>query len=191
MLHTYSMCIFIHDTHRNGIKWTCNSYSLVTFGSNHGSIALGFWDTTTTLHSFCGLFSRSTRVSQHQEDKPLWTLLEQEMMGWQWHQLDHMQISCTSLQTDNHASTSTLSFYRPDALPAAQPTASRHWSFWDTDNVSFWPQGHFGHFWWPNGHNDRWDVLVFYSNHSSKTALFWASGMGLTDRRTATLVAAA
>jgi len=38
-----------------------------------------------------------------------------------------MQIICTSLQTDNHASTSPLSFYRPDALPAAQPTASKHW----------------------------------------------------------------
>jgi len=25
-------------------------------------------------------------------------------MEWQWHQLDHMQIVCTSLQTDNHAS---------------------------------------------------------------------------------------
>jgi len=48
------------------------------------------------------------------------------MVGWQWHQLDHMQIICTSLQTDNHASTSSLSFYRPDALPAAQPTASKH-----------------------------------------------------------------
>jgi len=43
------------------------------------------------------------------------------MMGWQWHQLDHMQITCTSLQTDNHASTSSLNFYRPDALPDAQP----------------------------------------------------------------------
>jgi len=48
-------------------------------------------------------------------------------MGWQWHQLDHMQIICTLLQTDNHASTSPLSFYRPDAPPAAQPTASKHW----------------------------------------------------------------
>ena len=34
--------------------------------------------------------------------------------------------SCTSLQTDSHANTSPLSFYRPDALPAAQPTASKH-----------------------------------------------------------------
>jgi len=32
-----------------------------------------------------------------------------------------MQV-CTLLQTDNHASTPALSFYRPDALPAAQPT---------------------------------------------------------------------
>jgi len=48
-------------------------------------------------------------------------------MGWQWHQLGHMQTICTSLQTDNHASTSPLSFYRPYALPATQPTASKHW----------------------------------------------------------------
>jgi len=49
------------------------------------------------------------------------------MTGWQWHQLDHMQIICSLLQTDNHACTLSLSFYRPDALPAAQPTASKHW----------------------------------------------------------------
>ena len=45
---------------------------------------------------------------------------------WQWHQLGHMQV-CTSLQTDNHASTPPLSFYRPDALSAAQPTVPKHW----------------------------------------------------------------
>jgi len=48
-------------------------------------------------------------------------------MGWQWHQLDHMQIICTSLQTNNHVSTSPLSFYRSDDLPAAQPTMSKNW----------------------------------------------------------------
>jgi len=32
-------------------------------------------------------------------------------MGWQWHQLlDHMQIICTALQTDNHISASSLNF---------------------------------------------------------------------------------
>jgi len=52
--------------------------------------------------------SRITRVSQHQKGKPFWILLEQKMMGRQWHQLDHMQVICTLLQTDNHASTSPL-----------------------------------------------------------------------------------
>jgi len=42
--------------------------------------------------------------------------------GMQWHQLDHMQTICTSLQTDNHTNTLSLNFYRPDALPDAQPT---------------------------------------------------------------------
>jgi len=32
------------------------------------------------------------------------------------------------LAPDNHASTPPLRFYRPDALPAAQLTASKHWS---------------------------------------------------------------
>jgi len=48
------------------------------------------------------------------------------MIGWQWHQLDHIQIICSLLQTDNHTSSSPLSFYRPDAFPAAKPTASKH-----------------------------------------------------------------
>ena len=34
---------------------------------------------------------------------------------------------CTSLQTDNHANTPPLIFlYRTDALPATQPSASKH-----------------------------------------------------------------
>jgi len=37
--------------------------------------------------------------------------MKQEMMGWQWHQLDHMQIIHTLLKTDNHASMSSLSFF--------------------------------------------------------------------------------
>jgi len=32
------------------------------------------------------------------------------MTGQQWRQLDHMQIICTSLETDNHASTSSVNF---------------------------------------------------------------------------------
>jgi len=45
-------------------------------------------------------------------------------MGWQWHQLDYMQIICTSVQTDNHASTSPVSFYRP-RMPFLPPKQQR------------------------------------------------------------------
>jgi len=45
------------------------------------------------------------------------------MMGWQWHQLDHMQIICTSLQTDNHVSTSPPQFLQA-RCPSCRPTNS-------------------------------------------------------------------
>ena len=79
------------------------------------------------IQTFNGLFSRTAWVGRYQKDKPFSILLKQEMMGWQWHQLNHMQIICTLLQTDNHASASSLHiFYRLACLPAAQPTASKH-----------------------------------------------------------------
>ena len=31
-----------------------------------------------------------------------------------------------NLKTHNHANTSSFNFYRPDALPDAQPTVSKH-----------------------------------------------------------------
>ena len=63
-------------------------------------------------------FSRTPCISQYQKDKPFWVLLK----GVAWHQLDHMQVICISLQTDNHLSTSSLSFYRP---PDAQAAVSK------------------------------------------------------------------
>jgi len=65
------------------------------------------------LHPFNSLLSRTTCVSRHQKGKPFWILLDQEM--WQCHQLDHVQIICISLRTDNHASTSPVSF--ADRMP--------------------------------------------------------------------------
>jgi len=54
--------------------------------------------------------------------------MKQEMIGWQWHQLDHIQIICTLLQADNHARALHHSiFYRPNGLPDTQQTVSKHW----------------------------------------------------------------
>ena len=80
---------------------------------------------STHTHRFNGPLSGTTQVSRYQKGKTNLDFTEARDSEWQWHQLGHMQI-CTSLQTDNHASTSLLSFYRPDALPVTQPTASKH-----------------------------------------------------------------
>ena len=90
---------------------------------------------THTHSRLTAFFSRTTWVGQYQKDKPFWILLKQEMMEWQWHQPDQMQIICTSLKTENHASTSSPSFYGPDALPVAQPTASKHWRHTATEHT--------------------------------------------------------
>jgi len=80
------------------------------------------------VQPFNGLFFRATWLSRYQKGKTSLDLNEARddgVLGWQWHQLDHMQTICISLQTDNHTNTSSLNFYRPDALPGAQPTVSK------------------------------------------------------------------
>jgi len=59
-------------------------------------------------------------VSQYQKGKANLDFTEARDSDWQWHQLGYMQV-CTSLQTDNHAS--TLSFFTgrmPFLLPNQQ-----------------------------------------------------------------------
>jgi len=47
-------------------------------------------------------------VSRYQKGKTNLDFTEARDSEWQWHQLGHIQV-CTSLQTDNHASTSPVS----------------------------------------------------------------------------------
>ena len=83
----------------------------------------------THTRAFNSPLSRTTQVSQYQKGKTNLDFTEARDSECQWHQLGQMQV-CTSLQTDNHASTPPghhSVFYGPDALPAAQPTALKHW----------------------------------------------------------------
>ena len=82
------------------------------------------------LHPFNGLFSRTTWVSWYQKGKTSLDLNEAKedgVVGWQSHKLDHMQTICTLSVCPHNTNTSSLNFYRPDALPDAQPTVSKHW----------------------------------------------------------------
>jgi len=61
-------------------------------------------------------------VSQYQKGKTNLDFTEARDSEWQWHQLGHMQV-CTSLQTDNHASTPPRSFLQA-VCPSCCPTNS-------------------------------------------------------------------
>ena len=103
--HWYSVCLFFSIN------------AVINNNNNH-------------YHTRLTASSRTTWVSRYQKcitSQDLNEARDDGVWGWQWRQVDHMQTICTSLQTDNHTNTSSLNFYRPDALPDAQPTVSKHW----------------------------------------------------------------
>ena len=73
-------------------------------------------------HTFNGPLSGTTRVSRYQKGKTNLDFTEARDSEWQWHQLGHMQV-CTSLQTDNYASTPPLSCLQA-GCPSCRPTNS-------------------------------------------------------------------
>jgi len=79
-------------------------------------------NTHTHTHTFNGPFSGTTQVNRYQKGKTNLDFTEARDSEWQWHQLGRMQV-CTSLQTDNHASTPPLSFLQA-GCPSCHPTNS-------------------------------------------------------------------
>jgi len=62
-------------------------------------------------------------VSRYQKGKTNLDFTGARDSGWQWHQLGRMQV-CTSLQTDNHASTPPLKFFT-GRMPFLPPNQQR------------------------------------------------------------------
>ena len=80
----------------------------------------------THTHPFNGPLSGTTQVSWYQKEKPIWILLKQETVsgsGISWAICKSAPRSRQITMPAPHHSV----FYRPGALPAAQPTASKHW----------------------------------------------------------------
>jgi len=92
------------------------TYNCPFLSADHGTGA------HTHTHPFNGPLSRITQVSRYQKGKTNLDFTEARDSEWQWHQLGHMQI-CTSLQTNNHASTPPLSFLQA-GCPSCRPTNS-------------------------------------------------------------------
>ena len=79
-----------------------------------------YFTVTNHTHPFNGPLSGTTQVSRYQKGKTNLDFTEARDSEWQWHQLGHMQV-CTLFQTDNHASTSPLSFLLA-GCPSCRPT---------------------------------------------------------------------
>ena len=79
-------------------------------GEVNGNIPPILLRTFGYTHPFNSPLSGTTRVSQYQKGKTNLDFTEARDSEWQWNPLGHMQV-CTSLQTDNHASTPPLSFF--------------------------------------------------------------------------------
>ena len=98
------------------------------------------WWTHTLKHPLNSPLSGTTRVSQYQKGKTNLNFTEARNSVWQCHHQRHMQVCITFQSPDRKSLVNipipdrkpckhpiTQFFYRPDALPAAQPTASKHW----------------------------------------------------------------
>jgi len=64
-------------------------------------------------------------MAVYQKGKTNLDFTEARDSEWQWQQLGHMQVNFAPDREPRQHPT-TQFFYRPDALPAAQPTASKH-----------------------------------------------------------------
>jgi len=71
------------------------------------------------------LFTYNNETDRHTEVTPFWTLMKQEMMASQQHQLNCKSFVPRSIQITMQAPHHSI-FYRPDALSDAQPTVLKH-----------------------------------------------------------------
>jgi len=81
--------------------------------------------THTHTHPFNGPFSGTTQVNRYQKSKPICILLEQETVSGSGISWAVCKSAPRSIQITTPAPHHSV-FYRPDALSAAQPTASKH-----------------------------------------------------------------
>jgi len=120
------------------MQWLFNYDSLINFAHRHRvldytfkrhktyctmCIEFSYYEMTnfyaTHTHPFNNPLSGTTRVSRYQKGKTNLDFTEARDSEWQWHQLGKSAPRSKQITTPApHHSV----FYRPDSLPAAQPT---------------------------------------------------------------------
>jgi len=108
---------------QKAVRWPCGVCSKGVGSNSLQCKSCQKWvHKNTHTHPFNGPFFGTTHVSQYQKGKTNLDFTEERDSEWQWHQLGGMQV-CTSLQTDNHASTLLLFF--TGRMPFLPPNQQR------------------------------------------------------------------
>jgi len=97
----------------------CDTSHFADCLSRHRQQGLLWAYTHTNTHLFNGPLSGTNPLSRYQKGKTSLDFTEAGHGEWQWHRLGHMPI-CTSLQTNNHASTPPLRFLQA-RCPSCRP----------------------------------------------------------------------
>ena len=130
---TILLSLFVHILGKQGswltLTQTQDGYALLQDDSSDSCVCNKQLsvksDTHTHTHPFNGPLSGTTRLSRYQKGKPIWILLKQETVsgsGICWAICKSAPCSRQITMPAPHHSV----FYKPDALPAAQPTVSKH-----------------------------------------------------------------
>ena len=96
------------------------------------------WNLTHTHTRLTALFPGLPRWAGARKVKPIWILLKQETVSGSGISWAICKSAPRTRQLTVPAPHHHTVFYRPDALPAAQPTASKHWmdKVWAQHKVS-------------------------------------------------------
>jgi len=99
--------------------WSCHCHPMIYLSGTDLPTHKVHTHARTHTHTFNGPLSESTR---YQKGKTNLDFTEARDSEWQWHKLGDMEV-CTSLQADNHVSTSLLVFLQA-GCPSCRPTNS-------------------------------------------------------------------
>ena len=110
-----------YQTYKN----VCNYFPSFLYFADSAQLRMAHTHTHTHTR-LTALFPRLPRWVGTRKVKPIWILLKQETVSGSGISLAICKSAPRSRQITTPAP-HTLFFYRPDGLPAAQPTASKHW----------------------------------------------------------------
>jgi len=108
------------DTRLSSVNFTCRKF--LSISENIARIQKKYLTAHAHTNPFNGPLSGTTQVSRSHKGKTNLHFTGARDSECQWHLLGHMQV-CTSLQTDNHASTPPLSFLQAGCT-SCHPTNS-------------------------------------------------------------------